>query len=262
MSRYSKIIPIILFCCLISNKLHAQAIFIQHFNDTSFYKKWKVSQNIEHAKRLNINLTNFARLHPKTIDEYIETPLISITKSNKYALIFDWNIAENLQQDSIQVLMSKNNGATWKILKTLKNINTQFWFRDSVYLSSLSTNDSIIISWQYIAKQTSQTQTFNLDNVQIKMLDAVVDKQAIHEFEVKASYVASKHNIKVECKNLEGKKLQLRMYASKGIVIKNMILPTSKKNKIDIDVSDISKGTYFIEVESNDEIFTQAILVQ
>lgn len=262
MIKCSKIIPIILYCCFINSKVNAQAIFLQNFNDTIFYKKWKVSQNVEHAKKSDINLTRFIRVHPKLLDEYVESPLISIDKTNRYALFFDWNITENINKDSIQILLSKNNGATWKILKTLKNINTQFWVRDSIYLGNLIAKDSIIISWQYIAKQSAQTQTFNLDNVQIKMLDVQVDKQQIHAFEVKASYIASKHNIKVECKNLEGKTLQLRMYTSKGIVLKNLLLPTSKKNKIEVDVSDVSKGIYFIEVESNNEIYTQPIIVQ
>jgi len=262
MMKRSKIIPIISFCFFLCNQIQAQTIFIQNFNDTAFYKKWKVSANIEHAKKSDINLSKFIRFHPKSLDEYIETPVIPIAKTHAYALIFDWNQSEIALQDSIQVLLSKNNGSSWKILKTLKNAQPQFWLRDSIYLGNFNANDSIILSWQYQAKEISLTQTFNVDNVQLKILDTVKDTQTIHAFEVKVTYLPAKAKVKIECKNLEGKNLQLRMYASKGVVLKNVALPTSKKNKIEIDVSDVSKGTYFIAVESNDEVYTEPILIQ
>jgi hypothetical protein len=261
--NHSKIIPIILVFMVLSNKSKAQTILQQNFNDTSFYRSWKVSENIEHAYKLGVNETRYVRFHPKFQNEYIQTPDFTIPNSDVYALIFDWNQAENNTADSVKIQMTQNNGATWRNLKTLLNGNNRIWLRDSVFLDSLNINENIAIRWQYFSTKEYPSQYFNLDNVLIKTAGTVTSvKQNNNQFEVKIFPNPATNKLMVECNNFVATSLQFRMYALNGTVLQNITLPVSKKNKVEIDVSELSGGIYFISIESKDEIFTKTFVVQ
>lgn len=259
----TKIIPIVVCYLFICHNIDAQIIFNANFNDTTFYKSWKVSENIEHAKQSSdINQTQFLKLHPVHLDEYIQSPKIIIESVGAYAILFDWKFLEQTNIDSVQVLLSKNNGNTWKVIRILKKGHPQFWLRDSIPLGTLNASDSVVFRWQYFASNIYPNQSFNLDNVKLLLSKAyTVASTNISTFNATINVDAKKHKIKVECTNAEGKALQLSMYTTKGVVLKNTALPVSKKNKIEIDVSDVSKGTYFISIESNNEIYTKAIVI-
>jgi len=262
MKNHSKIIPILIFGLLLLNKAKAQIIFYQHFNDTSFFKTWKVSENIEHAKPQDVNQTRFLKFHPVLLNEYVETPIIPVSTTNNYSLLFDWHEMQNDHLDSIEVDLSKDDGFTWQNIKTLKNGHHEFWLRDSVYLGLLNAKENVMFRWQYHAAIASPIQTFNLDNVIVRSTNAVNDtQQIISTLNVKISFDTLKTKVKIECKNSEGKSLQLRMYTTRGYLLKNISLPISKKNNVEIDVGDVSKGTYFISIESKDEFFTQQIIL-
>ena len=261
--KYSKIIPIFFVLCFLINNTSAQVILQQNFNDTTFFSSWKVSENIEHAYALGVNQTKYIRFHPKFQNEYISTPNISISATNIYALIFDWNEAENNNADSVQIQLTKNDGANWQTIRSLKNGNTRIWMRDSVFLGTFNQNENIKIRWRYYSSKDFPSQYFNLDNVQVKVANTVTAiRENINQFEVKIFPNPATNIFTIECKNLEGKNLQLKMYALNGTVLKNMTLPISKKNKIEIDVSDVSKGIYFIAIESQDEIYTEPLIIQ
>jgi len=259
----TKIIPIVACYLFLCHKIQAQIIFNANFNDTAFYKSWKVSENIEHAKQSSdINQTQFLKLHPVNLDEYIQSPTIVLEYAGLYAMLYDWKFFEQKNIDSVQVLLSKNNGNTWKVIRILKKGHPQFWLRDSIPLGTLNANDSVVFRWQYFASNTYPNQFFNLDNVKLLLTKAYTDAPPnISTFNAAINLDANKHKIKIECSNAEGKALQLRMYTTKGVVLKNTALPVSKKNKIEIDVSDVSNGLYFISIESNNEVYTKAIIL-
>lgn len=259
----SKIIPIIVVLLFLINKITAQTILQQNFNDTTFFSSWKVSENIEHAYALGVNQTKYIRFHPKFQNEYISTPSFSIPTTNVYSLVFDWNEAENNNADSVQIQLSKNDGVNWQTIHSLKNGNTRIWMRDSVFLGTLNQNENMLIRWRYYSSKDFPSQYFNLDNVQVKVANTITAiRENINQFEVKIFPNPATTSFIVDCKNLEGKNLQLRMYALNGTVLKNMLLPVSKKNKIEIDVSDVSKGIYFIAIESQNEIYTESLIIQ
>lgn len=261
--KCSKIIPILVFSLFYFNKIEAQTILSQNFNDTTFFNSWKVSENIEHAYALGVNQTKYIRFHPKFQNEFIKTPSILVPSTNAYALIFDWNEAENNNSDSVQIQLSKNNGNTWQTIHSIKNGNTRIWLRDSVFLGTLNENENIEIRWRYYSSQSFPSQYFNLDNVQIKVANTLTAiKNNINQIEVNIFPNPTSEMVTIQCKNLEGKNLQLRMYALNGTVLKNMPIPLSKLNKIEIDVSDVSKGMYFISIETSNEIYTEPLIIQ
>lgn len=263
MMNPTKIIPIVACCLICCYKIQAQIIFNANFNDTSFYKSWKVSENIEHAKKSDINQTQFLKLHPVYLDEYIQSPRIALEYTGSYAILYDWKFVEQKNIDSVQLLLSKNNGNTWKIIRILKKGHPQFWLRDSISLGTLNANDSVVFRWQYFASNTYPNQSFNLDNVKLLLTKAYTNvKTSISTFDATINLDVNKHKIKVVCSNTEGKAFQLSMYTTKGVVLKNTALPVSKKNKIEIDVSDVSNGLYFISIELNNEVYTRAIVIQ
>lgn len=247
------------YCCFAFYFTKAQSVFSEKFDDTLFLRSWNLTSKIEHAYFLGTNNSRYVRFHPKFQNEFIQTPIINLATGN-YKLFFDWNESENSNPDSVQIQLSLNAGSSWQTLKSITGGNNRIWQKDSVDLGNKT--GTIIVRWKYFSSTTFPSQYFNLDNVSINQYAVTALKQNKNVLNFAAFPNPATGKFTLQLNNLLQKSANLKIIDINGTLVKYMSLNSSFNFTSEIDISNFAKGAYIISVETDENIFTQPLIIQ
>lgn len=261
--KSSKIIPLVIYCVLWNFHSSAQMLLNEKFNDTSFLANWKISSNVEHAYLIGNENSRFVRFHPKYQREFIQSPSIPVSSSQYYALVFDWNEAQNSYSDSVQVQTSNDNGLTWKIIYSITKGNNRLWQTDSVSLGFLASGSNISLKWLYYSSGIFPSQFFNLDNIRLVSIGTPTSIKINENYLSAFIYPnPARNNFYLQLKNVLSKAPTLKIISTTGAVIRKMSLPELPNSISEIDVSHLEKGNYIIQIETDEHQDSHSLLIQ
>lgn len=248
----------ILFC----SQLSAQVIFTLDFEDEKAPQDWVFSDKSEWGHLLGEAGSNYFRFHPFSNRDVLQSPSIALS-DGVYVLYFSWNETGNVNPNFVNIRIKKNNQSWQEIYDFGGSINggtNRTWHKDSVVIGALEA-DNYTFQFEYKSDGKFPSQYMNLDNLSLVKTDNVTAVTSMLEkvnFEVYPNPVSTSLNFKVE--DQARRNFDFFLYSSSGQQIKHL------KNIINgdysINISDLSKGVYLLELRHEEGIKSEQLIVQ
>jgi hypothetical protein len=250
---------IILIACCTTLTLNAQTIFQEDFNTETSFSSWNLSAKVEYALWLGKANSKYLRFHPNYQNQFIETPGINLPAAN-YTFSFDWNQARQQNTDSVNLQLSIDNGTTWQTMYAIYNGNNRTWQTDSFVFNSVG--GSIKFRWNYFSTGNFPSQYFNLDNILIKKNTTTGIRNNSTDITTELFPNPNNGNFQLKIYNAKNQKGNILIYNMQGELIYQQNLPVVTQSLVQIDLSILSKGSYLLNIEANENNYSKTLIIQ
>lgn len=257
MFSLKKILVLFFFCSSLS--VNAQIIFQEDFNTIQYLSSWNISAKAEQALWLGTDNSKYVRFHPNFQNQFIETPDISLSNGN-YTLYFDWNQARQQNADSVNVQFTTDNGILWQTIYAIYNGNNRNWQTDSVVFNNIGSN--VKFRWNYFSSGSFPSQYFNVDNVFVKKNIATGIKNDINELVAEVFPNPNDGNFQLKILNIKNKNGNLFIYNTQGAKVYSTNLPAVSQSLLQVDLSSLSKGSYILTIQVEENNYSKTIIIQ
>lgn len=202
------------------------------------------------------------RHHIENQDIWLISPKFDLTQlSPNPFLSFDWKMSyywmvDPFDKGDLNLRFSTNNGETWSEPIWSEESEIKFptfeWKTTKLNLEQYKTETNILFAFQYKANDAS---TIYLDNFKIESDNTIIsiEEKFINE-ELLIYPNPAQNNLYVRYDDFEIKALKFNIIDIMGRkVIKNQTTSYLKSDIFNIDISSLSEGIYFIELEIGDK---------
>jgi Secretion system C-terminal sorting domain len=237
--------------------LPANTLLEEDFNEAGFFSSWNISAEAEHAFWLGQGNSRYMRFHPRFIGQYAETPVL-YEPAGQQRLSFDWNQAMSGTADSVRVQVSQNE--SWETIYVIYNGNNRNWQTDTV--SFVTGQDSFRLRWQYFTSGAFPSQYFNLENVRVESspLTGIQLPGRLLDFQIYPNPNQGQFQVLI---NNPGRQAgNLGIFTAEGALLFQRPLPVVSRSLVQVDLPGLSKGIYFVRIETAASVFTQKIIIQ
>lgn len=254
------LLSVFLFFCTKTN-FGQDVVFTENFDSLKSISNWTFNNQVEYAHFLGVDGSNYVRFHPVSIRVDLVSPGFNVP-NGEYRLHFDWNQAREQVPDSVTVFISLNDGKVWKELTTFGMGNQRTWQSDSISLGLIG-GENIKVRFTRRGQRGFPAQYLNLDNIKVVKTPEITSIKD-DKLEVSMSIFPnpSNGNIRLSINNPKNFNLNYSVYSNQGQLIINENISSPSYYDAMIDLSYLSKGSYFFSVSSKDKVVTYPIIIQ
>lgn len=243
--------------------IFAQEIFRLDFENELAPEDWSASSKAEWGHLIGENGSDYFRFSSSYTFDFFDSPVLTLEEGN-YVLYFSWNETGDVNPDFVNVRVKKGNGS-WEEVYDFGGLEggatNREWRKDSAVIGNLETAE-YTLQFQYKSTGKYPSQYIGLDNVFLVKSDLVTSLQPTLErvdFSIYPNPVKSNLNFNVfdqENRNFVAKVLNVN-----GQLLKTLPFINSNGQNT-IDVTDLAKGTYLLELVNQEGIKTESFVIQ
>ncbi|MEZ5009976.1 MAG: T9SS type A sorting domain-containing protein [Chitinophagales bacterium] len=263
-SKFVKTVLILILTSLVVvTNLSAQEIFRLDFESELAPEDWSVSSKAEWGHLIGEDGSDYFRFSSSYTFDLFDSPALTLDEGN-YVLYFSWNETGDINPDFVNVRIKKGNGS-WEEVYDFGGLEggatNREWRKDSAVIGNLETAE-YTIQFQYKSTGKYPSQYIGLDNVFLVKSDLVTSLQPTLEridFSIYPNPVKSILSFNVF--DLENRNFEAKILNVNGQLLKTLPLINANGQNT-IDVSDLARGTYLLELVNQEGVKTESFVIQ